>query len=104
MAQKTLIVIVGPTAIGKTTMAVEIAKVLNTEIISADSRQIYKEMSVGTAIPSEEDMKAVKHHFIHTISVNDYYNASMFENDVLALLKEKFKEKDVMIMAGGSGL
>ena len=104
MKDRILFVIVGPTAIGKTDLAIQIAKKLNTEIISCDSRQIYKEMKIGTARPSEAQLKEIKHHFIGTISVVDYYNASMFEFAVLDLLNEMFREKRIVIMAGGSGL
>jgi tRNA dimethylallyltransferase len=99
-----LIVIVGPTGIGKTTLALELAKKLDAEIISADSRQIYKEIPVGTAAPSMSELKSVKHHFVGTLSITDNYNASMFENDVLELLETYFKKKKIMIMVGGSGL
>lgn len=101
---KSLIVIAGPTGIGKTKISVQIAQKLGTEIISADSRQIYKELSIGTAVPSEEELKAVKHHFIQTKSIYEYYNASMFEFEVIDLLKERFRYFDTMIMTGGSGM
>lgn len=99
-----LLVIIGPTAIGKTNIAIEIAQHLGTEIISCDSRQIYKEMQIGTARPSEEQLKKVKHHFIAVQSVFDYYNASRFEFEVLDLLHELFKKYKTVIMVGGSGL
>ena len=83
---KTLIVIIGPTGIGKTDLSIDIAQRLNTEIISCDSRQIYKELKIGTAIPSEEQLQMVKHHFLGNKSIHDYYNASMFEVEVLELL------------------
>ena len=104
MKPRTLIVIVGPTAIGKTSIAIEIAKKLNTEIISCDSRQIYREMRIGTARPSEEQLATVIHHFIATQSIFDYYNASMFEFSVLDLLENLFKKYPVVVMVGGSGL
>jgi tRNA dimethylallyltransferase len=104
MTDKTLVVIVGPTAIGKTDLAIDIAKKLNTEIISCDSRQIYKEMRIGTARPSEEQLLQVKHHFIATQSIYDYYNASMFEFAVLDLLSGLFKTKQTAVMVGGSGM
>jgi tRNA dimethylallyltransferase len=104
MTDKTLVVIVGPTAIGKTDLAIDIAKKLNTEIISCDSRQIYKEMRIGTARPSEEQLLQVKHHLIATQSIYDYYNASMFEFAVLDLLSELFKIKQTAVMVGGSGM
>jgi tRNA dimethylallyltransferase len=101
---KTLMVIAGPTAVGKTTCGVQIAEHFGTEIISADSRQIYRETSIGTAVPSAEELAVVKHHFIQTISVEDTYNASTFEHQVLETLKQLFKSHDLVIMVGGSGL
>lgn len=100
----TLLVIVGPTGIGKTAVSIDIAQRLDTEIISCDSRQIYKEMSIGTARPDDEQLAKVKHHFIATQSVMDYYNASMFEFAVLDLLNKLFTTHPVVIMTGGSGL
>jgi tRNA dimethylallyltransferase len=99
-----LIVILGPTGIGKSNMAIDIAEQLGTEIISSDSRQFYHEMSIGTAVPSESDLKRIKHHFIRHISVESYYSASLFENDAIARLQELFKLHRDVIMAGGSGL
>lgn len=101
---KHLIVILGPTGVGKTKVAVEVAKKLNTEIISCDSRQIYKELKIGTAVPSEKELAEIKHHFIQTKSIHDYYNASMFEFEVLELLDKLFIKCDHVLMAGGSGL
>jgi tRNA dimethylallyltransferase len=101
---KELIVISGPTAIGKTGLSISIAKKLNTEIISADSRQIYKELSIGTAVPSLEELAQVKHHFIQNISVHDSYNASKYEDDVNLLLNELFQQYDKIILCGGSGM
>jgi tRNA dimethylallyltransferase len=101
---KFLIVIQGPTAIGKTKLAIEIAKKYHTEIISADSRQMYKELTIGTAVPSPEELKTVKHHFIHNISIFDYYNASKFEQEALSILNNIFKKNNIAILAGGSGL
>ncbi len=101
---KTLIVILGPTASGKTNLAIDIAKHFNTEIISADSRQFYKEIPIGTATPTRDQLKIVNHHFIGQLSIQQNYNVSRFEQEVLVLLKEKFKTLDTMIMAGGSGL
>lgn len=99
-----LLVIVGPTAIGKTNLAIDVAKQFDTEIISSDSRQIYREMEIGTARPSEIQLMEVKHHFIASISILDYYNASMFEFAVIDLLSELFREKKIVVMTGGSGL
>lgn len=101
---KTLLVILGPTASGKTDLAIRIAKWFGTEIISADSRQFFKELSIGTAKPSPEQLSAIKHHFVGYISVTNEYNISRFETDVLCLLEELFKAHDVVVMCGGSGL
>ncbi|MDX9880966.1 MAG: tRNA (adenosine(37)-N6)-dimethylallyltransferase MiaA [Prolixibacteraceae bacterium] len=100
--EKTLIVVVGPTGIGKSAISLKLAQYLNTDIISADSRQIYRELSIGTAVPPEKDLNTVTHHFIQTISVNDYYNASMFETDVLKKLEQLFPSKNPVILTGGS--
>jgi tRNA dimethylallyltransferase len=100
----TLIVIEGPTAVGKTAFAIALAKKLNTSVISADSRQFYRELSIGTARPSPEEMDGVKHYFLGHLSIHDYYNVSRFEHDALALLPSLFAENHFVIMAGGSGL
>lgn len=99
-----LIVTLGPTASGKTGMAIELAKHFHTEIISADSRQFYREIPIGTAAPTAEQMEKVPHHFVGQRSITEDYNVSQFEKEVLELLSEKFQKKDVMIMVGGSGL
>ena len=101
---KTLLVIAGPTASGKTAFSIELAKALNTVIISADSRQFYKEMSIGTAAPTLEELLQVKHYFVHNISIEDKYDVADYEREVLALLDELFKTHDQVIMTGGSGL
>jgi len=101
---QTLVVIIGPTGIGKTDVAVNLARQFKSEIISADSRQIYREMEIGTAIPSANHRKTIKHHLIQTRSIHDYYNASMFEIEVLDLLKELFAKNDILMLVGGSGL
>ena len=101
---KTLIVIAGPTASGKTAFSIELAKALDTVILSADSRQFYKEMSIGTAAPSEEELSQAKHYFVHHISIEDKYDVADYEHDVLQLLDELFKTHDAVIIAGGSGL
>lgn len=101
---KTLIVIAGPTASGKTAFAIEMAKALNTVIISADSRQFYKEMSIGTAVPTKEELSQAKHYFVHHISIEDKYDVADYEHDVLLLLNNLFKTHDTVIMTGGSGL
>lgn len=100
--EKTLVVITGPTGSGKTSLAIEVAKAKGTEIISADSRQIFKEIPIGTAAPSEEERAAVPHYFVATHSLTDYYSAADFESDVISLLERKWLEHDVMVMAGGS--
>lgn len=100
----TLIIVTGPTASGKTAFSIEMAKALSTVIISADSRQFYKEMSIGTAAPTEEELAQVKHYFVHHISIEDKYDVADYERDALQLLEELFKTHDTVIMTGGSGL
>ena len=99
-----LITIVGPTAIGKTSLSIEIAKYFNTEIISSDSRQFYKEMNIGTAVPSPEELNQVPHHFIQNFSIHDNYSVGQFENDAITKLNELFKNHKIVVMVGGSGL
>lgn len=99
-----LICVVGPTAIGKTTLSIEIAKAFSTEIISADSRQFYKEMKIGTAVPSSEELDAVPHHFIQDKSIFEEYSVGDFEKEALQKLNELFKKHSVVVMVGGSGL
>ena len=99
-----LIVITGPTAVGKTGVAIEVAKRLNTEIISCDSRQMYREMRIGTAVPTAEELSAVSHHLIGNLSIHDYYNVSMFEQECLQLLDKLFMKHQTVVMTGGSGL
>jgi len=101
---KYLIAVVGPTAIGKTAMAIAIAKHFKCEIISADSRQFFKEMAIGTAVPSKEELKAAKHHFIQNISIFDEYNVGDFERDAISKLDELYQTNDFAVMVGGSGL
>ena len=102
--QKYLIVIVGPTAIGKTATAIEIAKHYNCEIISCDSRQFFREMTIGTAAPSTEELDVVQHHFIHNKSINDTYSVGDFEREAIATLDQLYKTSDYAVMVGGSGL
>ena len=104
MMSKILISIVGPTAIGKTALSIQLANYFNTDIISADSRQFFKEMSIGTAAPTPEELAAATHHFIHHKSIEDNYNVGAFEKEALQLLNVLFENKDVVIMVGGSGL
>jgi len=102
--KKFLIVILGPTGIGKTDVAIELARYFKTEIISADSRQFFMEMKIGTAVPEDEQLKEVKHHFVRFLSVKNYYSASLFERDVLRLLESLLLTYDYVIMSGGSGM
>ena len=101
---KYLIIIAGPTAVGKTALAILIAKALKTEIISADSRQLFRELSIGTAKPSETELKEVPHHFINSHSIEEAYSAGDFERDALTLLDTLFIDHDFVVMTGGSGL
>ena len=104
MNTKKVIFLVGPTAIGKTSLSIELAKKLNTEIISCDSRQFYKELLIGAAPPSANELSEVQHHFIQNISVTNEYNAGKFEIDAIKLITELHQKKDVIIAVGGSGL
>lgn len=101
---KKLIVIAGPTASGKTKLAIDVAKVLNTEIVSFDSRQFYNEISIGTAKPSLDELKDVPHHFIGHISIHEEYNAGKFENDAINKLDELFLRYNEVVLVGGSGM
>lgn len=103
-AQKKLIVIGGATATGKTAYAIRLAQELGTEVLSGDSRQFYREMSIGTAKPSPQELATVKHHFIDSLSVTDEYSVGDFERDALGVLEEIFQENDCAILVGGSGL
>ncbi|MCK9202868.1 MAG: tRNA (adenosine(37)-N6)-dimethylallyltransferase MiaA [Bacteroidales bacterium] len=99
-----LVVVAGPTAVGKTSVSIQLAHHFNTEIISADSRQFYREMKIGTATPSREELLEIPHHFIGHLSVGEPYNVSRFETDALNKLTEMFRNHKVVIMTGGSGL
>lgn len=103
-SDKTLVVITGPTGVGKTSLSIEIAGQLQTEIVSADARQFYKELKVGTAAPTTHELAQVKHHFVGHLSVNDYYNVSMFEQQALAVINDLFQTHDYVVLTGGSGL
>jgi tRNA dimethylallyltransferase len=99
-----LIVLLGPTGVGKTDISVEIASSLKCEIISADSRQFFQEMKIGTAVPDDDQLKAINHHFIQFKSIHDYYSVSLFERDVLQLLPELFIKNKITLLTGGSGM
>ncbi|HAH22899.1 MAG TPA: tRNA (adenosine(37)-N6)-dimethylallyltransferase MiaA [Prolixibacteraceae bacterium] len=98
----TLIVILGPTGVGKSAISIELAKSFSTDIISADSRQLFRELSIGTAVPSREELQAVPHHFIQTRSIHHYYNVSEYETEAIELIDELFKTKSPLILTGGS--
>lgn len=99
---KTLVVITGPTAVGKTALCLDVAKHFNIPIINADSRQIYRELKIGTAAPTEEQLRQVRHYFVGTLGLTDYYSASMYEQQVMNLLNELFKTSDYALLSGGS--
>ena len=103
MNKKFLISVVGPTAIGKTATAIQLAQKYNAEIISADSRQFFREMSIGTAKPTSKELSQAKHHFVDNLSIHDYYSTGDFEREVIDFLDEYFKTNDVAILCGGSG-
>lgn len=102
--KKYLIIIAGPTAVGKTALSIKIAKAFHTEIISADSRQFFRELNIGTAKPDSSELDEVKHHFINSHSITESYSAGDFERDVLKLLDKLFTQHDYVVMTGGSGL
>ena len=99
---KTLIVITGPTAVGKTAISLDIAKHFGIPVINADSRQIFKELKIGTARPTEAEMQEVKHYFVGTLGIGDYYSASLYEQQVLELLDKEFQSHDYALLSGGS--
>lgn len=101
---KRLISIVGTTGIGKTRLAIDLANHLGTEIISCDSRQFYREMKIGTAMPTEAELAEAKHHFVGNLSIDDYYSIGLYEHEAIEKLDEIFAEKDIAIMVGGSGM
>ena len=102
--QKNLIVIAGPTAIGKTALAIKIAQIYQTEIISADSRQFFKEMSIGTAKPNQQELAAIPHHFINSHAIHEEVSVGTFEKQAISKIEELFQTNDVLVMVGGSGL
>ena len=101
---KYMIVLLGPTGVGKTDISIDLARHFKCEIISADSRQFFTEMKIGTAVPSELQMQTIRHHFIRFISIKDYYSSSLFERDVLNLLSDQFSRNNIILMSGGSGM
>ncbi len=104
MKDNYLISVIGPTAIGKTALSIELAKAYETHIISADSRQFYKELQIGTAAPGREELQAAQHHFIHHISIEDTYSVGDFEREAIEKIHDLFKQHSVLILTGGSGL
>lgn len=104
MPEKKLIVIIGPTAVGKTALSLKLAEVLKTEIISADSRQFYREMEIGTAKPNTDELAQAKHHFINSLSILNDYSVGDYEKDALKCMEDLFKKHDTLILVGGSGL
>lgn len=104
MSKPALLIISGPTAIGKTEISLQLAEYFQTEIISCDSRQMYRELKIGTAAPSNEELIRVEHHFVGNLSIHDTYNVFKYEQEVMALLENAFQERDLMILTGGSNL
>jgi tRNA dimethylallyltransferase len=102
--EKILVVVAGPTAVGKTSIAIRIAKHFDTEIISADARQVFREMNIGTAKPSGEELTSVKHHLVNSHSVHDAFDAAAFANEALQKILELFQHKNWVVLCGGSGL
>ena len=101
-AKKTLLVITGPTAVGKTKLTIELAQHFRISIINADSRQLFREMQIGTAAPTQDELRMARHEFVGTLGLEDYYSASMFEQDVLTFLDGHYKSADMALMSGGS--
>ncbi len=104
MLTKYLISIVGPTAIGKTALSIKLAEHFNSEIISSDSRQFFKEMNIGTAVPTKQELNQIKHHFIQNKSIHENYNVGEYEKESITFLKDYFKKNNIIVMVGGSGL
>ena len=101
---KTLLVLTGPTAVGKTRVAIELARRFGSPVINADSRQVYRDLPIGTAAPTPEEQAEVRHYFVRTLGLADYYSAAQYEQDVLRLLPSLFEERDVVVLSGGSML
>ena len=99
-----MVVLAGPTGIGKTAIGIELAKEFKSEIVSSDSRQVYQEMTIGTAVPSKEELESAKHYFIHTHSIHQRFNASTYEQEVMVKLEELFQTLDIVFLVGGSGM
>lgn len=99
---KTLVIVTGPTGSGKTDLAIDIAESLDTEIVSADSRQIFRGIPIGTAVPSPEQLARVRHHFVETLGLEEYYSAAMYEEEALATLDMIWATRDYAVMCGGS--
>ena len=104
MSKKILLAVVGPTAIGKTALGIQLAKHFDTDILSADSRQFFKEMEIGTAVPSKEELSEAHHHFVQHKSIFEPYSVGDFEKEAIKLLDDVFLKKDIAVMVGGSGL
>lgn len=102
MPQKTLVVITGPTGVGKTAVAIRLARDLGTEIVSADSRQIFRDIPIGTAAPTADELAAIRHHFVGILGLDDYYSAAQFEVDALRVIDGIFRDHDYAVMCGGS--
>lgn len=101
---KTLVVLLGPTGVGKTELSLGLAEMLHTPIINADSRQIYKDIPIGTAAPSAEEMQRVRHYFVGILGLDEYYSAALYEAEVMSLLEKQFRERDVVVLSGGAML
>src|SRR4030042_3183742 len=104
MKNKHLVIILGPTGAGKTELTIHLAKIFNSEIISSDSRQFYRELKIGTDVPSADQLKEITHHFIGHLHATEYYNVSMYEKQLLTLLDILFQKMDIVFVTGGSGL
>jgi tRNA dimethylallyltransferase len=102
--EKVLVVVAGPTAVGKTGMAIKLAKHFDTEIISADARQVFREMNIGTAKPSDEELTSVKHHLVNSHSIQDLFDAAAFADAAMTKILELFQDKKRVVLCGGSGL